>query len=345
MALSAALPIALIAVGAVALAQQTSGPLVALAELSARDSRALDEGEVISRAVDSDADQETVSVHVARVAVPVAHVVSIYADPGMALETASAIEFGEFSQPPAIGDLAHMTLEDRDLSEFAGCRPRDCKLKLDENWMRRLSTEIDWDEEGADEAGLDLYRTLLTEYALDYATRGNIALTHYADKDEVVHVAQQFEEILREFGPLCEAYPELCLYLRVPYLRPEGLTSRLLWLKEDIGTRRKSSTIVEQVLYRPPGADTLIVATKQLYANHYHEASLAITRVSATPGSSGNTTEIVHVLRARIDALRGWGLLHGRIRKGVRNGLGDRMEQLQRRLEDHWARVAPTLAR
>jgi hypothetical protein len=61
------------------------------------------------------------------------------------------------------------------------------------------------------------------------------------------------------------------------------------------------------------------------------------------PTEDGRATLVVHALWARVDALRGWSLFSGRIHRGVRNGLSERVGALRDRLEAQWAeqRVGP----
>ena len=74
-----------------------------------------------------------------------------------------------------------------------------------------------------------------------------------------------------------------------------------------------------------------MIATKQLYANHYYEASLATATV--IPAPSGDAIYVTYAGRVRMDSLHGRGLLHGRIRNGIRDGARKKLEALKVRLE------------
>ena len=71
--------------------------------------------------------------------------------------------------------------------------------------------------------------------------------------------------------------------------------------------------------------------TKQLYASHYLEATLGLTYLVAD-GRQG--AYLVHEFRSRLDILRGWGLFHGRVRRGVRELLATRLETVRQRIRE-----------
>src|SRR4029077_20553442 len=56
-------------------------------------------------------------------------------DPGV-------LQIGGFSDPPALGDLAGLTV-DRDDFDASSCRPRDCGIRLPADLIRRVPLEID----------------------------------------------------------------------------------------------------------------------------------------------------------------------------------------------------------
>jgi len=306
--------------------------------LTANDLRDLGHGEIVSRSIDTDVDQETASFHVARLDVPFAFAAAVYARPGMAMETAEALQIGFLSAVPTIADFDALTIDDYDLSELPGCRPGSCKLKLDRDWMTQLREASSVTGPGSPPR--DRFAGLLRDYALAYARMGNAALTRYHDKKDELRVGEQFDGLVEQSIELCGPYPEVCGYLHDRSRVPEGLTSRLLWTKDDIGTRRAVIVLAEQILYTPPGRRELLVVTKQLYANHYLEGSLSTTIVR--PGAEPGETYVSHLLRVRVDMLRGWGLFHGRIRGGIRGKVNERLEGLETRMQASWEMAVPT---
>ena len=106
------------------------------------------------------------------------------------------------------------------------------------------------------------------------------------------------------------------------------------WQKEDFGVNRRVTTLVERIAVPDEATSSLLVVTKQLYANHYYEGALSVTWIG--PAENGDGTMIVHAVWARIDALRGWSLFKGRVRRGVLNGMGERVAAAVARLEAQW---------
>ena len=346
------LPLLLIATLFLAPASATQGQarmratLIDFAGLDSQEQRALEAGEVISRAVDSAIGHESISAHIVRVQVPPAQVAAVYAERGFAVETASAVEFGRLDDPdeaPEIGSLAELSIDDNDLGALSGCSPGRCKVKLPRGWIHQFRGRVDWGEDTRQAEAERLYAALLAEYVDGYRRRGNAALATYQDKRDPVSIAEQFGEILESASILCDNYPALCRVLRDRYANEVGISTSLHWQKEDIGARRKVTTLVEQVRYVGARPGEMVVASKQLYANHYYEGALALTWIG--PAEDADATIVVHVLWARVDALRGWSLFRGRIHSGIRNELGRRVGDLRDRLESHWASLQEDVAR
>lgn len=304
-------------------------------KISDKDFRKLEQGAVLSKKIDTDVDQETASLHTVRINVPPEFLWREYTNHEMYMETASALQFGIFELGPAAWYIGPLTLDDKDLGLLRKCEVGNCKLKLDGAWIRRFHGEIEWSSPAAGRDAGALFKWLLTDYADAYRLRGDSALTHYHDKKHVVAVAEQFEGILQQSRYLCGDLPELCDYMRAyPNAELDGLTDDVCWMKEDVGAPRQVTTLVHQMLYVPPGGSELVLASKQLYASHYFESALGLTRIIPAPG--GEASYLIHVYRARIDALRGWGLFHGRIHSGIRNKIAERLAATKRRFEARW---------
>src|SRR5688572_16840477 len=47
-----------------------------------------------------------------------------------------------FSDPPTVGDLAALTLDEQDLNDLVNCRPRDCGLKLGDSEIQRMHAAL-----------------------------------------------------------------------------------------------------------------------------------------------------------------------------------------------------------
>src|SRR5262249_54093014 len=130
--------------------------------------------------------------------------------------------------------------------------------------------------------------------------------------------------------------PEFQKYLETfPYHRPPNTEDFVYWSKEKFGFKPMLS-LTHVTIYkvpRPGGFDVLI-ATKGIYANHYLESSLGLTRFVQNPSSSGNSY-LMYINRSRTDALRGMfaGLKRTMIGGSLRDAAKKHMELIKRKLE------------
>src|ERR1051325_5934892 len=61
-----------------------------------------------------------------------------------ALHTPNRTGVGIFSTPAAPGDVAAVTIDERDVADMKNCKPGDCVVKLPATDMRRIHDEINW---------------------------------------------------------------------------------------------------------------------------------------------------------------------------------------------------------
>jgi hypothetical protein len=94
----------------------------------------------------------------------------------------------------------------------------------------------------------------------------------------------------------------------------------LYWTKEDFGVR-PIFRISHQVIYRPPGsAASALIATNQVYADHYLDAALSLTMAL----DAGSDFYMIAVNRARTRSLSGMlrrivrSTVQSRCREGLR---------------------------
>ena len=100
----------------------------------------------------------------------------------------------------------------------------------------------------------------------------------------------EFYAYLKEFGPS----------------RPAGTEETLYWSKEDFGIR-PVLRISHQILFPGTGSGSpVLVATNQVYADHYLDAALGVTlAVEILDGRAGRSFYMVAVNRARTRSLSG----------------------------------------
>lgn len=211
---------------------------------------------------------------------------------------AAVMEIGSFGAVPALADLQNLTLEARDIEDLKGCTAGDCQIKLSAAMIERFANEVNWQAPDCAQQATRLFRTILLEYVTDYRARGDLALIHYGDKSNEVRLAEEHAALTKASGFLNEVFG------------PAGLNSELkpveeliVWSKIKFGLKPVIA-INHVTIYkrdRELGPQVLAVS-KQLYANHYFNASLALTAFVTLPGP---TSFLVYENRSRADGLEG----------------------------------------
>src|ERR1041385_788730 len=138
---------------------------------------------------------------------------------------------------------------------------------------------------------------MLVEYVRDYHARGEAALMDYNDKSDEVRVADEQRAISAEPGYLNDVF----LNLDKSQLQPRE--ELIVWSKIKLGL--KPVIAINQItIYksdRQLGPQVLAVS-KQIYANHYFNSSLALTAFVTVAGPA---SYLVYENRSRADAFDG----------------------------------------
>ena len=130
--------------------------------------------------------------------------------------------------------------------------------------------------------------------------------------------------------------PEFYKYLETfPEGKPSGVESYIYWAKEDIGANYHVVSL-NHIILLIPDDPTLspTIASKQIYADHYFEASLRLTTAVENPETATSSMYLLHLNRSRIDALRRNGFLTGTIRSRIQSGLINSMSQRMKAIKE-----------
>jgi len=226
----------------------------------------------------------------------------------MTQKTNSAIlEIGSFGPEPSINDLAGLTLDAGDIEDLKDCVVGDCQLKLSAPMIERFRNEINWDAPNYQLAVTNLFKQMLFEYVRDYRTRGEAALIEYNDKRDEVSLAT--EQRALNAGP---SYINDLLTNAKSELQPAD--DSIVWSKIKFGL--KPVIAINHIRIYKRDSDTgpqVLIASNQLYANHYFNASLALTAFVNVPGATQGAY-LVYENRSRADGLEG---PFGKIKRGV----------------------------
>jgi hypothetical protein len=247
------------------------------------------------------------------------------------LRTPTRTRLGLFSDPAIPADVANLEVARDDARDLRKCRPGDCTTKLPAMEMQRVQGAVDWSANDAQAQVTALARQRMVQYVEEYRDHGNAAMPVYDDRPSV-RASDAFIAVLAQSTYLTQAAPALASYFKTfPRGRPAGISDVLYWSDDAVARLRPILSITHAVVYTPPElAGTTIVASKQIYANHYFEAALDVVSVIDRE-VSGEAAAIYLVVerRYRFDNLPRGGILN--IRGRAVNGLRDQLEDDLRR--------------
>lgn len=215
-------------------------------------------------------------------------------------DNAAVLAVGRFGATPALADLQELTLEPGDIEDLKSCAVGNCRLKLSSAMIERFAREVNWQAPDHAQQATQLFKTLLLEYVRDYRARGDAALIEYHDKQDEIRVADESRAVGSGSGYLNDILATLATPERSE-LQP--LEDLIVWSKIKFGL--KPVIAVNHVtIYkrdRELGPQVLAVS-KQIYANHYFNSSLALTAFVTVAGPS---SYLVYENRSRADGLEG----------------------------------------
>jgi len=230
-----------------------------------------------------------------------------YRDSMTSKNNPAILEIGSFKRKPSLSDLETLSLEKEDIEDLKECVVGECQVKLSAAMIQRFSKEIDWD--AADYAAKvnNLFRQMLFEYVKDYRARGEAALIEYNDKRDQVSLAA-------EQSALNSAPSYVNDFINDSKAGLQLLEDTLVWSKIKFGLKPVIAINHISIYKRnhDVGPQVLIIS-KQIYANHYFNASLALTAFVRVPDAP-NGAYLVSENRSRADGLDG---PFGKIKRGV----------------------------
>lgn len=230
-----------------------------------------------------------------------------YRDSMLRKSNAAILEIGSFSNQPTLGDLESLTLETGDIEDLKDCVVGDCQVKLSATMIERFRKEIDWNAPDYALKVIDLFKRMLWEYVIDYRTRGEAALLQYNDKQNEIDLAVEQRALSASSG-----YINSLLADSKAGLQP--IEEAIVWSKIKFGL--KPVIAVNHITIYKRDRDVgpqVLIASKQIYASHYFNASLALTAFVTVPGASQGAY-LVSENRSRADGLEG---PFGKIKRGV----------------------------
>jgi hypothetical protein len=288
-----------------------------IAEASDADWAAVARGEAFAKVLATDTREIAVAGAV-RIAASSERLVDRYREVENLKRSAVVLDMGRLGKPPRAADLASVPLEEYSL-DLRDCRPGECRVRLGEPEIARFHRDVDWRAADWRERSQTVWRDVLATYAAAYFREGRRALPTFANKREPLSVPAEVTLIVDRFGFVNAFAPGFLAYLReFGPGGPDGLDEVMYWSKEDFGVR-PVLRLSHQTIYRTSGAArAILIATNQIYADHYLDAGLSLTMtIDASEPGGKPAFYMVSVSRARTRSLG--GMLRSFIRSTVQN--------------------------
>lgn len=272
------------------------------------DFAALQRGETIVRRAAAQEKREIAVAGLVNVRANAEEFLRSYRDSLTRKSNAAVLEIGSFGAAPALADLETLTLEAEDIEDLKQCVVGGCEVKLSAAMIQRFAREVNWQAPDYAQQATQLFKTMLLEYVKDYRARGDAALIEYNDKQKEVQMASEHQALVRASGYLNEIFA--AAPQNVSELRP--VEDLLVWSKIKFGLKPVIAVNHVTIYKRDRELGPQILAvSKQIYANHYFNSSLALTGFVTV---AGPTSYLVYENRSRADGLEG---PFGKLKRGI----------------------------
>ena len=216
----------------------------------------------------------------------------------------AVLEIGSFATQPGVSDLDSLTLDTGDIEDLKDCIVGDCQLKLSASMIERFRKEIDWNAANYQLAATNLFKQMLLDYVRDYRTRGEAALIEYNDKRNEVSLAAEQRALNAASGYINGLLGQAKSDLQLA-------EDSIVWSKIKFGLKPVIAINHVRIYRRNSDAGPqVLIASNQIYANHYFNASQALTAFVNIPGGAYMVSEN----RSRADGLEG---PFGKLKRGV----------------------------
>ena len=195
------------------------------------------------------------------------------------------LEIGQFGSVPALTDLETLTLESRDLEDLKRCVVGNCELKLSASMIEQFRKTVDWESPDYAAQATQLYKLMLLEYVRDYLKRGDQALIEYTDKPKSVRLLDGQHALLASLSTAGNPTSQNGDSFSTQGLVP--LENRIVWSKIKFGL--KPVLAINHTLIFKTQQEVglqILVLSKQIYANHYFDASIALTGLIRNSGTN-----------------------------------------------------------
>jgi hypothetical protein len=309
--------------------------------LTSAESVSLTRGETIARILRTGNGRDVAVFGAVQVNVPRSFFLNRERDLPGALRTPTRKQVQLFSQPAAVTDVDAFAVSDDDVKELRNCKPNECNFKLPAMDMARLHTTVDLNAPDAKARAATYARQRMVEYVNDYRARGNNAMLVYDDRGSV-RSSDAFAAMLQDSSYVFSVVPSLGDHLlKYPGHTLPSATEVVFWSRDEMPNLRPVTRITHHIIYSPEDLpDVTVVASKQIYSNHYFEAGLEVLGAADRAGASSTPgITVVAVRRYRFDHLPSGGVVNikSRATNGLRDNVSADLKRLKQDSEAAWA--------
>jgi hypothetical protein len=293
----------------------------------------LEHERIIKRALGSASPGEIAVAGATRVNAPKEILVERFRDIAHFKSGPDVLQIGRFSSPPALEDLAPLTIDKADF-DGRSCRVGDCDVRLPARAIQRFQKEIAWTASDGDVRAAALFKQMIFDNVRAYLAGSPDRFAQYDDDKRPIRPIEEFKGLLGNFPAIGALVPELPAYLeRFPAAPLAGGEDFLYWSKEKVAGM-PFITITHVTIARG-AAGSIVIASKDVYSSRYFDSSLGITVASDAVGAPG-AFYLVYANRARASALKGMlgGLRRALVERRAKSSLDDNLKNVKLRLEN-----------
>jgi hypothetical protein len=274
--------------------------------LSKAEIERLDGGQVVARTLEVKNRREVATLGIVRIQTSPSKYVQRLADITAFKRTEGVLQIGTFSDPPQLGDVASLNVEEGDLKRLRECRVEDCEVRLTADGIERVQRDVDWNAPDASQTASRLVLQLLVDYVARYRQSGTAAAMEYANRAPRLNVGREFASLIDADTITSDYAPRLRRHL-LEYPAPfaEKMTDFVYWSKELVRGRPVISithVAIAAAIDESPVA--YAIGSKQIYAMHYYDASLGLTLL-VPDRTDASATYVVYLNRSRVDLFDG----------------------------------------
>lgn len=305
--------------------------------LSKPDLDRVDAGQVVTRTMDAADKREVATFGIVRIKMTPEFYVKRLQDIVTFKKNEEVLQIGAFGAPPTVAEMAGMTLDDHDIRSLRRCRVGACGLQLPAAAITKFQKEIDWTRPDAAQQAERLLRQTLVDYTAAYTKAGAGAAMEYADEPTPMNLSREWTSLMGTDVPGWKTFPALRQYLaEYPASDMPGMVDLLYWSKEKVSRRTVVSVTHLAIMKTTQESPAdFAIASRQIFATHYFDASLGLTLLVRDRSAATPTTYLVYLNRSRVDIFGGlFGAMARHIVSGKARGtVEDFLGRLQRSLE------------